>query len=417
MERTEMKSLILTNEFPPNIYGGAGVHVDYLTRELSRLMEVEVRCFGSDGRDLRVNDQSLKATAYGVDASEYGAPRPLHSVFTALERCLDWNSAGIDADVVHLHTWYTHFGGILAKLNYGIPLVLTVHSLEPLRPWKREQLGGGYDFSCWVERTAIEMADAVVAVSVDTKADVLRLFNVPESKVRVIHNGIDLNEFKATDADAVLAKYGIDPLRPYMLFVGRITRQKGILHLANAIRHMSKDFQIVLCAGAPDTPEIAAEMRCKVDEAQALHGSVIWVESMVAKQDLIALYSRAAVFCCPSVYEPFGIINLEAMACETAVVASAIGGIPEVVVPEETGILVPLALKHGTFEPQDSEAFEKGLAMGVNRLMSDEALRVRMGLAGRRRAEQHFSWSSIAAKTHQLYSELLQSRKSARTSG
>ena len=412
-----MKSLILTNEFPPNIYGGAGVHVDYLTRELSRLMEVEVRCFGSDGRDLRVNDQSLKATAYGVDASEYGAPRPLHSVFTALERCLDWNSAGIDADVVHLHTWYTHFGGILAKLNYGIPLVLTVHSLEPLRPWKREQLGGGYDFSCWVERTAIEMADAVVAVSVDTKADVLRLFNVPESKVRVIHNGIDLNEFKATDADAVLAKYGIDPLRPYMLFVGRITRQKGILHLANAIRHMSKDFQIVLCAGAPDTPEIAAEMRCKVDEAQALHGSVIWVESMVAKQDLIALYSRAAVFCCPSVYEPFGIINLEAMACETAVVASAIGGIPEVVVPEETGILVPLALKHGTFEPQDSEAFEKGLAMGVNRLMSDEALRVRMGLAGRRRAEQHFSWSSIAAKTHQLYSELLQSRKSARTSG
>ena len=412
-----MKSLILTNEFPPNIYGGAGVHVDYLTRELSRLMEVEVRCFGSDGRDLRVNDQSLKATAYGVDASEYGAPRPLHSVFTALERCLDWNSAGIDADVVHLHTWYTHFGGILAKLNYGIPLVLTVHSLEPLRPWKREQLGGGYDFSCWVERTAIEMADAVVAVSADTKADVLRLFNVPESKVRVIHNGLDLNEFKAVNADAVLAKYGIDPLRPYMLFVGRITRQKGILHLANAIRHMSKDFQIVLCAGAPDTPEIAAEMRCKVDEAQALHGSVIWVESMVAKQDLIALYSRAAVFCCPSVYEPFGIINLEAMACETAVVASAIGGIPEVVVPEETGILVPLALKHGTFEPQDSEAFEKGLAMGVNRLMSDEALRVRMGLAGRRRAEQHFSWSSIAAKTHQLYSELLQSRKSARTSG
>ena len=412
-----MKSLILTNEFPPNIYGGAGVHVDYLTRELSRLMEVEVRCFGSDGRDLRVNDQSLKATAYGVDASEYGAPRPLHSVFTALERCLDWNSAGIDADVVHLHTWYTHFGGILAKLNYGIPLVLTVQSLEPLRPWKREQLGGGYDFSCWVERTAIEMADAVVAVSADTKADVLRLFNVPESKVRVIHNGIDLNEFKAVNSDAVLAKYGIDPLRPYMLFVGRITRQKGILHLANAIRHMSKDFQIVLCAGAPDTPEIAAEMRCKVDEAQALHGSVIWVESMVAKQDLIALYSRAAVFCCPSVYEPFGIINLEAMACETAVVASAIGGIPEVVVPEETGILVPLALKHGTFEPQDSEAFEKGLAMGVNRLMSDEALRVRMGLAGRRRAEQHFSWSSIAAKTHQLYSELLQSRKSARTSG
>ncbi len=413
MQRTDMKSLILTNEFPPNIYGGAGVHVDYLTRELSRLMEVEVRCFGSDGRDLRVNEQSLKATAYGVDASQYGAPRPLHSVFTALERCLDWNSAGVDADIVHLHTWYTHFGGILAKLNYGIPLVLTVHSLEPLRPWKREQLGGGYDFSCWVERTAIELADAVVAVSADTKADVLRLFDVPESKVRVIHNGIDLDEFKAVDADAVLAKYGIDPARPYLLFVGRITRQKGILHLANAIRHMGKDFQIVLCAGAPDTAEIAAEMRRKVDEAQTLHGSVIWVEAMVAKQDLIALYSRAAVFCCPSVYEPFGIINLEAMACQTAVVASAIGGIPEVVIPEETGILVPLALKSGTFEPQDADAFERGLAAGVNRLMSDEPLRVQMGAAGRRRAQEHFSWSSIAAKTHRLYSELLQARKSA----
>ena len=409
-----MKSLILTNEFPPNIYGGAGVHVDYLTRELSRLIEVEVRCFGSAGRDLRVNDQSLKAIAYGVDASEYGAPRPLHSVFTALERCLDWNSTGIAADVVHLHTWYTHFGGILAKLNYGIPLVLTVHSLEPLRPWKREQLGGGYDFSCWVERTAIEMADAVVAVSADTKADILRLFNVPESKVRVIHNGIDLNEFKAEGADEVLARYGIDSKRPYMLFVGRITRQKGILHLANAIRHMGRDFQVVLCAGAPDTPEIAAEMRRKVDEAQAFHGSVIWVESMVAKQDLIALYSRAAVFCCPSVYEPFGIINLEAMACETAVVASAIGGIPEVVVPEETGVLVPLLLKPGTFEPQDADAFERGLAMGVNRLMADESLRVRMGAAGRKRAEQHFSWSSIAAKTHQLYCELVESPKAAR---
>jgi glycogen synthase len=315
---------------------------------------------------------------------------------------------------VHLHTWYTHFGGILAKLNYGIPLVLTVHSLEPLRPWKREQLGGGYDFSCWIERTAIEMADAVVAVSADTKADILRLFNVPESKVRVIHNGIDLNEFKAQGAEDVLAKYGIDSKRPYMLFVGRITRQKGILHLANAIRHMSRDFQIVLCAGAPDTPEIAAEMRRKVDEAQAMHGGVIWVESMVAKQDLIALYSRADVFCCPSVYEPFGIINLEAMACQTAVVASAVGGIPEVVVPEETGLLVPLTLKAGTFEPQDAEAFEKGLATGVNRLMADEALRTRMGVAGRMRAEKHFSWSSIAAKTHQLYVELVETKKSPR---
>lgn len=406
-----MKCLFLTNEFPPNIYGGAGVHVDYLTRELAKLVEVEVRCFGSHPEPQTLSSGRLSATAYGADTSRYGAPRQLHSIFGALQRGLDWNSAGVDADLVHLHTWYTHMGGILAKLNYGIPLVLTVHSLEPLRPWKREQLGRGYDFSCWVERTAIEMADAVVAVSSDTRADVLRLFNVQPEKVHVIHNGIDLDEYRKQETTAALRKYGVDPDRPYLLFVGRITRQKGIIHLAQAIRHMGRDFQVVLCAGAPDTEEIGLEMQAAVSEAQTRHGRVIWIREMVEKQEIIELYSHAAVFCCPSVYEPFGIINLEAMACDTPVVASAVGGIKEVVVDEETGILVPLELRPGTFEPLDAERFEKGLADGVNRLMADPVLRARMGSAGRARAEALFSWKAIARRTLDLYAGLLEARR------
>ncbi len=406
-----MKSLILTNEFPPNIYGGAGVHVDYLTRELSRLMDVEVRCFGAQGRSSLPTEGGLTATAYGASTDNFGAPKQLHSIFSALQRCLDWNSAGIDADIVHLHTWYTHLGGILAKLNYGTPLVLTVHSLEPLRPWKREQIGHGYDFTCWVEKTAIEMADAVIAVSEDTKSDIQRLFHVPEQKLHVIHNGIELSEFRVTNSRGALDRFGVDPDRPFALFVGRITRQKGIIHLAEAIRHMHKDFQVVLCAGAPDTPEIAAEMQRVVAEAQAAHGSVIWVREMVAKPDLIELYSHASVFCCPSVYEPFGIINLEAMACETPVVASAVGGIKEVVVHAETGFLVPLELRPGTFEPTDPEAFERAFATAVNTVMADPALRERMGRAGRKRAEDFFSWEAIAAKTHRLYQDLLEKHR------
>jgi starch synthase len=406
-QSTEMKSLFLTNEFPPNIYGGAGVHVDYLSRELAKLIEVEVRCFGSNPEPKLLQTGSLTASAFGADTSAYAAPKQLHSVFAALQRCLDWNAAGVDADLVHLHTWYTHLGGIFAKLNYGIPLVLTVHSLEPLRPWKREQLGRGYDFSSWVEKTAIEMADAVVAVSSDTREDVLRLFDVSPEKVHVIHNGIDLDEYQSVPSKNALLRHGIDPGRPYLLFVGRITRQKGIIHLAHAIRHMDRDFQVVLCAGAPDTKEIALEMQAAVSEAQGLHGSVIWIQEMVGKKEIIELYSHAAVFCCPSVYEPFGIINLEAMACDTPVVASAVGGIKEVVVNEETGILVPLELRVGTFEPIDIEVFEKGLADAVNRLMADPELRRRMGKAGRARAEAHFSWEAIAQRTLDLYGSLL----------
>lgn len=398
-----MKALFLTNEYPPNVYGGAGVHVDYLSRELARLMDVEVRCFGSQKED----SGSLKVTGIGLQDDDWTCPKPLRSVFGAIRRSTDFNTLNIDADVVHCHTWYTHFGGILAKLNYGIPFVLTVHSLEPLRPWKREQLGGGYDFSCWVERTAIEMADAVIAVSEETKRDVLRLFNVPEERVRIIYNGIDLDEYQKVNTTEALVRYGIDPAVPYVLFVGRITRQKGIIHLVNAIQHMEPGFQIVLCAGAPDTPEIAAEMKAAVAAAQARHGKVIWIEEMVAKKTVYELYSQAAVFCCPSIYEPFGIINLEAMACETPVVASAVGGIKEVVVHGETGFLVPLQqMNESPFEPLDPDQFSRDLAARVNELMANPGLREQFGKAGRRRAEEKFSWSAIARQTRDLYQSL-----------
>lgn len=398
-----MKALFLTNEYPPYIYGGAGVHVEYLTRELSKLMNIEVRCFG----DQVVNDGSLSVHGAGLDAVDWTCPGNTKSVFGALQRCLDFNTRNIDASLVHLHTWYSHFGGILAKLNYGIPMVLTVHSLEPLRPWKREQLGHGYDFTVWLERTAIEMADAVIAVSEETKGDLQRLFHIRPERLHVIHNGIDPAEYQPTSNPDLLRHHGIDPNVPYVLFVGRITRQKGIIHLVRAIEHMAPGYQVVLCAGAPDTPEIAAEMKAAVSDAQSRRPGIVWIPAMLDVQAKIALYSHAAVFCCPSIYEPFGIINLEAMACETAVVASAVGGIKEVVVDGETGILVPLEQQtESPFEAVDPSKFAKDLANGVNRLMADEGLRERMAKAGRQRAVDHFSWSSIARKTHALYKTL-----------
>jgi glycogen synthase len=403
-----MKALFLTNEYPPTIYGGAGVHVDYLTRELAQWIEVEVRCYGKEMREERTRSATLNATGYGLDTSGYTAPKPLHSVFAAVQRCLDWNTTAIDADIIHLHTWYTHFGGILAKLGYGIPMVVTVHSLEPLRPWKREQLGGGYDFSMWIEKSAIEMADAVIAVSHETKNDVLRLFDVAEDKVHVIYNGIDLEEYRPVSTSDTLPEHGIDPTQPYLLFVGRITRQKGIIHLVNAIQYMDPGFQIVLCAGAPDTPEIATEMQAAVARARAAHHErIIWIEAMVPKATAYELYSQAAVFCCPSIYEPFGIINLEAMACETAVVASAVGGIKEVVVDGETGFLVPLEqMNESPFEPLDPDKFSRDLAARINQLMRNPKLREEMGKAGRARAEAKFSWHAVGRETLALYEKL-----------
>ncbi len=400
-----MKTLFLTNEYPPHIYGGAGIHVQYLTRELSRLCDVEVRCFG-DQND-QINGQ-LKATGYGLDTGLWNCPAPLKSIFAAVQRSLSFNTTNIDANLVHLHTWYSHFGGIMAKLNYGIPMVLTTHSLEPLRPWKREQLAGGYDFSVWVEKTAIEMADAVIAVSQETKVDVLRFFDADPKKIHVIHNGIDPDEYHKIHAPDVLIKNGVNPDQPYVLFVGRITRQKGIIHLVRAIKHMDPSFQVVLCAGAPDTSAIAAEMKQAVAEAQTKREGIIWIQAMLPVEEKIALYSHADVFCCPSIYEPFGITNLEAMACETAVVASAVGGIKEVVLPGETGILVPLLQQsESPYEAEHPEQFSRDLAEAVNKLMADAGLRERMAKAGRKRAEDHFSWRAIAEKTFDLYQSLL----------
>jgi alpha-maltose-1-phosphate synthase len=401
--RRSLKVLFLTNEYPPHIYGGAGVHVGYLSRELAKSMPVEVRCFG----DQNFEERNLKVRGFELDTTDFTCPKPLQSVFGAVRRCTDFNTTNIDADLVHCHTWYSHFGGILAKLNYGISFVITVHSLEPLRPWKREQLGGGYDFSLWIEKTALEMADAIIAVSGETKRDIERLFDVDPNRVRVIHNGIDLEEYRGVDSTDALKRHGINPEEPYLLFVGRITRQKGIIYLVRAIRFMDPGFQIVLCAGAPDTPEIAIEMQKAIEQAKAKRSDIIWIEEMVDRNAVIELYSHAAVFCCPSIYEPFGIINLEAMACGTAVVASAVGGIKEVVVDGETGFLVPLEqMRESPFEPLNPEKFSRDLAGKINQLMNDRQLRKKFGKAGRKRVEEKFSWSTIAQKTKALYESL-----------
>jgi len=398
------KVALFTNEYPPHVYGGAGVHVEYLSRALAKLVPVEVRCFGEQHADapaLTVRGYPLwEETKRGTDPRFGGA-------VDAFARSLLMAKDSLDADIVHCHTWYTDMGGLLAGKLWGVPYVLTIHSLEPLRPWKVEQLGNAYHLSAWMERTAIEQADAVIAVSKETRDDVLRLFNIAPDKVHVIYNGIDLAEYRKAAATDALVKYGIDPERPFVLFVGRITRQKGIIHLVNAIPQLDPALQVVLCAGAPDTPEIGAEMQERVAVVSQGREGVIWVREMLTRPDVIQLYSHATVFCCPSVYEPFGIINLEAMACETAVVASAVGGIKEVVVPEQTGILVPLELREGGFEPVDAVRFSADLAAGINRVARDPALAERFGLAGRRRVEEHFSWDAIAQKTLELYKTLV----------
>lgn len=398
------KVALFTNEYPPHVYGGAGVHVEYLGRELSRLVPVEVRCFGEQD----VTEPNLRVKGYPVwpEAKQNTDPR-FGGALDAMYRSLAMAKDNLDASVVHCHTWYVQFAGFLAKKLWGIPFVLTTHSLEPLRPWKVEQLGNAYHLSAWIENNGITQADAVIAVSQETRNDVLRLFPVDPDKVKVIHNGIDLNEYQHNPAVDALVKRGVDPERPYVLFVGRITRQKGIIHLVNAIPAIDPSIQVVLCAGAPDTPEIGREMAARVAEVSANRPDVIWIQEMLPRDQVIEFYSNAAVFCCPSVYEPFGIINLEAMACETAVVASAVGGIPEVVLPEETGLLVNLELKPGTFDPVDPASFSRGLAEGINRVALDPTLREKFGYNGRRRVEDHFSWTAIAHRTLDLYKSLL----------
>ena len=399
-----MKVLFYTREFPPYVYGGAGVHVEYLADELSKLMEVDVRCFGD--QDFHNGNLTVKGFPYENEAF-IDSNSKLKAVFQTLSTCIQMNAKESNADIVHCHTWYAQFAGIVAKLCYGIPLVITTHSLEPLRPWKREQLGRGYDASSWVEKTAIEMADAVIAVSKETKDDVLKYFNVDESKIKVIYNGINLQEYVVTKETSTLKAYGIDQTKPYVLFVGRITRQKGIIHLVNAIKYIDPETQIVLCAGAPDTADIAKEMEESVAEVKKTRKNVIWIDKMLEKKEVIQLYSHADVFCCPSIYEPFGIINIEAMACQTAVVASAVGGIKEVVVEGETGILVSLEQQTtAPFEPVNPDKFSGDLADGINKLTRNKALRETMALNGRKRVEDYFDWTAIAKQVENLYESL-----------
>ena len=399
-----MKVVFYTNEYPPYTYGGAGVAVDYLTRELAKLMDVEVRCFG----DQRVKRPRLSVIGYQPWAelargAHKGFDKALEALSVNLQFCKN-NTA----DIVHCHTWYTNLGGFFAKILHNIPFVMTTHSLEPLRPWKREQLGRAYDLSRWVEENAARSADAVIAVSQGMKDDILSCYDIPASKIHVIHNGIDLAEYRRSDSVKALRHWGVTPDKPYVLFVGRITRQKGIIHLVNAIAHIDPEAQVVLCAGAPDTKEIAAEMEARVAKIQKTRSNVIWIQKMLPKNEIIELYSHAAVFCCPSIYEPFGIINVEAMACGTPVVASAVGGIKEVVVPERTGLLVPFAARRdGTYEPRYPEKFSRDLARALNRVLRQPSLGRRFASLGRRRAETHFSWAGVAKKTHALYRSLV----------
>ncbi len=403
-----MRVGLMTREYPPEVYGGAGVHVEYLGRELARRIEVEVHCWGTqrlDAGNLHVRgEEPPPEVSAGCDAKFTAA-------VDALALSLSQMKELGKIDIVHTHTWYAAMAGFLAKKLYGIPFVMTTHSLEPLRAWKEEQLGSGYAMSSWMERTAILDADAIIAVSNGTKADILRAYpEVDASRVHVIYNGIDVAQYRKTSATEALLKYGVDPAAPYVLFVGRITRQKGVTHLVDAVRFLAPGTQVVLCAGSPDTPEMEQEMRAGVEAARAAGGNIVWIEKRVPKQEAIELYSNCRVFCCPSVYEPFGIINLEAMACGAPVVASAVGGILEVVVDGVTGRLVPFDADPVTGFPLDADRFSRDLAARIAELMANPALCAQFGAAGRKRVEETFAWESIAAQTVELYRGLLKQR-------
>ncbi len=482
-----MRVGLMTREYPPYVYGGAGVHVEYLSREMARTIEVEVHAWGDTPQpalDPPVEGQPTPEPLPNLEvhfeqpwsAISNGTTEKFKGALEALSLNLLQNLNLARLDVIHTHTWYVSMAGFLAKKLHNIPFVLTTHSLEPLRAWKAEQLGSGYALSSWMELTAIQEADAIVAVSNGTRADIVKAYpNVDPARIHVIYNGIDLDQYQYTPHHEALLKYGVDPHKPYVLFVGRITRQKGVTHLVDAIKYLPPGTQVVLCAGAPDTPEIAAEMRAKVEEARAAtpgslpnlvhvesdgvsnppgHAdatgdptgtghNIVWIEQMVSKAEAIQLYSHCAVFCCPSVYEPFGIINLEAMACRAPVVASATGGILEVVVdptytgnnvssrpeakhsgdvaerpassptdPAQTGYLIPFEADPVTTFPTDPDKFSRDLAARLNELLADPAKARALGEAGRKRVEDHFSWTAIAQQTIALYQSLIAAKKS-----
>lgn len=408
-----MKIVILTNEAPPHIYGGAGVHVDFLSRELAGLEEerhfVQVLCFGE--QEKLEKNRSIRGIGQGcffplVDSRH-------QKLFDTLVKNLIMAGSLKNTDLVHCHTWYTYLAGCLLKNLLGVPLVVTTHSLEPHRPWKEEQLGTGYRVSSWLEKTAYENADGVIAVSASMKRDVQNLYGVSPEKIRVIPNGVDTGRYKPTPSREVLAKYGIDAGVPFVLFVGRISQQKGIIHLLNAIPFLMAGIQIVLCAGAPDTDALDAEAAKKLEEIRAqTPNRIIWIRQWVPQAHIIPLYTHASLFICPSIYEPFGIINLEAMACGTPAIASAVGGIPEVVVSGETGMLVPFAPASPTNpEPKNPEQFSRDLAGAVNFLMRSPEILTAMKSKARKRVEKHFDWQAIANQTLEFYRELIHSKK------
>jgi alpha-maltose-1-phosphate synthase len=404
-----MKALILTKEYPPHTYGGAGVHVEHLVREMAALApgndHCKVLCFG----DQNIQDPGLQVSGVpatpqlpsAVQQSKLGDTLVRNAVMTGIADA---------ADVIHCHTWYTYMAGCLLKQILQAPLVVTTHSLEPHRPWKKDQLGDSYHATCWLEKTAMENANGIIAVSEKMKQNVMDLYQVDPEKIQVIYNGVDTRFFRDTSRPDIIKSYGIDPTRPYILFVGRITQQKGIMHLISAISLLDPGVQVVLCASAPDTGEIAKQMETRVEKArQVLGRDIYWLSETIPLQDLPVLYSHADVFVCPSVYEPFGIINLEAGACGTPVVAAAVGGIPEVVVHEETGLLVPFEAQEDA-EPVNPETYAVDLAAAVNTLLRSAEKRAQMGAAARKRIEQQFSWTSIARQTLAFYQHLMKNR-------
>ncbi|TFC07358.1 glycogen synthase [Cryobacterium mannosilyticum] len=393
-----MRVDLLTKEYPPEIYGGAGGHVAELVRALRTDIDVVVRCFGAP-RD------AADTFAYGVPAQLKDANATLATLGVDLQMAQDVQGA----DIVHSHTWYANGAGHIAKLLHGVPHVVTAHSLEPLRPWKAEQLGGGYRVSSWIERTAFEGADAVIAVSDGMRRDILRSYPaLDEARVQTVYNGIDLDRWKPTVDHDIVRALGIDPDRPAVVFVGRITRQKGLPYLLRAAAALPADVQLVLCAGAPDTPGILAEVTAGVEALQRERTGVVWIDRLLPQHELAAVLTAGTVFVCPSVYEPLGIVNLEAMACGLPVVGTATGGIPEVVADGVTGRLVPIdQATDGTGTPIDPDRFVADLARTLTEVLSDPGLAARMGRAGRVRAEEMFSWSQIATRTREIYASLL----------
>ena len=384
---------LLTREYPPEVYGGAGTHVEYLVRELRRLADVSVHCWGAPRGEPGVH-------SYGP-WDRLSEPRPESGALQAMSIDLAMAAGVKGAGIAHSHTWYANLGGHLAKLMWSIPHVMTIHSLEPLRPWKAEQLGGGYALSLFCERTAIEAADGVIAVSQGVRRDLLSCYpTVEPQRVHVIHNGIDPQVYRPISSPDTLRRYGIDPNLPYAFFNGRITRQKGLPLLLAAVLELDPRHQVVIAASSPDTPEIAAEVDGLVERVRAQRGNLVWIDHFISREELIHIHTGATAFVCPSIYEPFGLVVLEAMACETAVVASRVGGIPEIVLDGETGFLVDL-------DPANADAFTTGLAEAIDRVLSDPSVAGGMGKAGRARVIERFGWPALAAKTLELYESLI----------